>query len=147
MALQSAVAVYVSANSAQAALATRPPTALVAINSGGSSSPRIIIAPAPEVGSEAMSDPTNGPLRSTTTCCHTIEAVILILSAILYQKHGSASAEIMSRRGVGALHRSSDWRRAKPAVLASGQALIQALRQSDLARGPPRQTRPARSPR
>src|SRR5262249_61106603 len=70
MALQSAVAVYVSANSAQAALATRPPTALVAINSGGSSSPRIIMAPAPEVGSEAMSDPTNGPLRSTTTCCH-----------------------------------------------------------------------------
>src|SRR5262245_55986951 len=71
-----ASAAYARANKAQAALAIRLPTALAAINSGGCSSARMIIAAPPAVGNAAISDPMNGPLRSTTMdAATTIEAV------------------------------------------------------------------------
>ncbi len=64
------------------ALATTLPTAAFAMKSGGCSSASMIMAAPPAVGSEAISDPMNGPLRSTTIeAATTIDAVITILSS------------------------------------------------------------------
>jgi hypothetical protein len=58
------------------------PTALAAMKPGGCSKAKIIMAAPPAVGSEAISEPMNGPLRSTTSeATTTIEAVIAIFSA------------------------------------------------------------------
>ena len=58
------------------------PTALAAMKAGGCSTARMISAAPPAVGSAAISAPTNGPLRSTTTeAATTMLAVIAIFSS------------------------------------------------------------------
>src|SRR5512132_3804147 len=118
-----ASAAYASANRAQAALAIRLPTALAAINSGGCSSARMIMAAPPAVGNAAINDPTNGPLRSTTTdAATTIEAVIAIFNASPYQNNGFPTRALISRPAFAAPHRSSGWRQPKPAMPTPAQA-------------------------
>src|SRR3569832_1162225 len=57
------------------------PTAPLAMNAGGCSSARMIIAASPAVGREAISAPMNGPERSTTIeAATTIEAVMALLN-------------------------------------------------------------------
>ena len=58
------------------------PTALCAMNAGGCSIARMIMAAPPAVGSDAIRAPTNGPERSTTTeAATTMVAVIAIFSS------------------------------------------------------------------
>ncbi|HSP49668.1 MAG TPA: hypothetical protein VLN61_05675 [Pseudolabrys sp.] len=55
------------------------PTALCAMNAGGCSHARMIMAAAPAVGSEAISEPMNGLLRSTTTEAATTMVVVIAI--------------------------------------------------------------------
>src|SRR5690349_4536571 len=73
------------------------PAALAAMKSGGCSSARMIIAAPPAVGNAAISEPRNGPLRSTTTeAATTMPEVSTILNRRPSKKTSMRSSHLQS---------------------------------------------------